>query len=87
MLDNVPHLDAPSLGYLQFPIPRIIEKSDDILLEFPPQNLLYPPRVIEYSDDILRVFPPQNPLYLPAPVPDTIIITVAVVSLWVVLFM
>jgi len=87
MLDNVPHLDAPSLGYLQFPIPRILENSDDILLPFPPQNLLYPPHVIEYSDDILLVFPRQNLLYPPAPVPDNIITTVTVVLVWVVWFM
>jgi len=87
MLDNVPHLDAPSPGYLQFQIPRIIEYPDDILLASPPQNFLYPQRVIEYSDDILFVFPRQNLLYPPAPVPDTIIITVVVVSVWVVLFM
>ena len=87
MLDNVPHLDAPSPGYLQFPIPRIIEYPDDILLVFPPQNLLHPQRVIEYSDDTLPVFPQQNLLYPPAPVPDTIIITMVVVSVWVVLFM
>jgi len=87
MLDNVPHLDAPSPGYLQFLIPRIIEYPDDILLASPLQNFLYPQRVIEYSDDILLVSPRQNLLYPPAPVPDTIIITVVVVSVWVVLFM
>ena len=65
----------------------MIEYPDDILLASPPQNLLYPQRAIEYSDDILFVFPRQNLLYLPAPVPDTIIIIVVVVSVWVVLFM
>ena len=87
MLDNVPHLDAPSPGYLQFPIPRIIEYPDDILLAFPPPKFLYPQRVIEYSDDILLVFPRQNLLYPPVPVPDNIIITVTVVIVWVVWFM
>jgi len=63
-----------------------IPHPDDILLAFPPQNVLYPPRVIEYSDDILLVFPPQNPLSPPAPVPDTITITVTLVSVWFVFF-
>ena len=83
--DNIPHI--ATRGYLQMQSPHIIEYSNDVLLASPPQNVLYPPHVIEYSDDILLVFSPQNPLYPPAPVPDTIIIIVAVVSVWVVLFM
>ena len=83
--DNIPHLDTR--GYLHLQIPRIIEYSNDILLVFPPQNPLYPLRVIEYSDDILFVFPRQNLLYPPTPVPDTITISVAAVSVWAVVFM
>ena len=64
----------------------IIPHPDDILLAFPPQNVLYPTRIIEYSDDILFVFPPPNPLYPPAPVSDTITITVTLVSVCFVLF-
>ena len=41
ILDNVPHLDAPSPGYLQFPIPRIIE---------------YPGQMIYYSRSSPKIF-------------------------------
>jgi len=66
-----------------------IPHPNDMLLAFPPQNVLYPPRVIVYSDDILLVFPSPNPLYPPAPIPDTITITVTlhVLLVWFVLFM
>ena len=65
-----------------------IPHPNNILLAFPPQNVLYPARVIEYSDDILLVFPSPNPLYPPAPIPDTITITVTldVLLVWFVLF-
>ena len=44
--------------------------------------------IIECSDEILFVFPPEHLLYHPpAPVSDNSIIIVAVVSMWVVLFM
>ena len=66
-----------------------IPHPNDILLAFPPQNILYSPRVIEYSDDILLVFPSPNPLYPPAPIPNTITITVTLHALlvWFVLLM
>ena len=66
-----------------------IPHPNDMLLAFPPQNVLYPPRVIVYSDDILLVFPSPNPLYPPAPIPNTITITVTFHALlvWFVLLM
>ena len=66
-----------------------IPHPNDMLLAFPPQNVLYPPRVIVYSDDILLVFPSPNSLYPTAPIPDTITITVTleVLLVWFVLFM
>jgi len=66
-----------------------IPHPNDMLLASPPQNVLYSPRVIAYSDDIIFVFPSPNPLYPPAPIPDTITITVTlhVLLVWFVLFM
>ena len=66
-----------------------IPHPNDMLLAFPPPIFLYSPRVIAYSDDIMFVFPSPNPLYPPAPVPDTITITVTLHALlvWFVLFM
>ena len=46
-----------------------IPHPDDILLAFPPPNVLYPPCVIEYSDDILLVFPPQKSSVSACPCP------------------
>jgi len=66
-----------------------IPHPDDILLAFPPQNVLYPLHVIEYSDDTLLVFPSPNPLYPLAPIPDfsiTITVTLEVLLVWFVLF-
>ena len=67
-----------------------IPHPNDMLLAFPPQNVLYPLRVIEYSDDTLLVFPSPNPLYPLAPPPNfsiTITVTLDVLLVWFVLFM
>jgi len=67
-----------------------IPHPNDMLLAFPPQNVLYPLHVIEYSDDTLLVFPSPNPLYPLAPIPDfsiTITVTLEVLLVWFVLFM
>ena len=83
--DEVLHTSRILLRLLSDNIPH----PNDMLLAFPPQNVLYPPRVIVYSDDILLVFPSPNPLYPPAPTPDTItiIVTLDFLLVWVVLFM
>jgi len=50
--------------------------------------LLPGPHIIEYPDDTLIVFAPQHLLYHPpAPFPDTVLIIVAVVSVWAVVFL
>ena len=67
-----------------------IPHPNNMLLAFPPHNVLYPLHVIEYSDDTLLVFPSPNPLYPLAPIPDfsiTITVTLEVLLVWFVLFM